>query len=592
MVQQLEVFNDPGVRRDASRKEQGASMLPFPHFPMRAVHDLGGVWEFAFLGDAELDALDPAAVVFNDRLAVPGVFDATPAYAGKRGVACYRTTVAASPGTAGVLRLGGCGFNTRVFVDGVLAGRCDLPYSGFTVFAPASSGRERVLVVAVDNRYDRGRQPLMEPWYDFYGYGGIYRDVVWTEVRTPCWLDRARVTVLDPERGRVRLDIVLAGRVPAVCDFSVSFDGGGATTTKGVAVREGLARLELAVPNPRVWSPEHPALHTVTVGAGGDAVTERFGLRTIRTEGRDLLLNGRRLKLKGYCRHEAHPQFGPALPEMQLVQDLQLLRELGCNFIRGSHYPQSQRFLDLCDELGFLVWEEALGWGGRKEQWDLPAFLEANVAQIGAMVANSFNHPAVILWGFLNEGQSHLPEYRPVYERCFAAARALDRSRPVTYATMYTRPPRFDLCLDLADVVAFNIYPGWYAHDGEAVRPLHEILPCIRRCLQDVAERGQGGKPFLLSEIGAAALYGWRDPLRAHYTEEYQAEYLDVVCREVMANDAIAGVSLWQFCDCRTYAGALALGRPRTFNNKGTFDEYRRPKQAAQVVKRIFGGAV
>lgn len=82
---------------------------------------------------------------------------------------------------------------------------------------------------------------------------------------------------------------------------------------------------------------------------------------------------------------------------------------------------------------------------------------------------------------------------------------------------------------------------------------------------------------------------GWRDALHAHYSEEYQAEYLETVCREVMTNPGILGVSLWQFCDCRTYAGAMALGRPRTFNNKGTFDEYRRPKQAAQVVKAAFG---
>jgi beta-glucuronidase len=273
---------------------------------------------------------------------------------------------------------------------------------------------------------------------------------------------------------------------------------------------------------------------------------------------------------------------------MQLLQDLQLLRDMGCNFIRGAHYPQSQRFLDMCDEMGLLVWEEALGWGYKESQWSNPAFTDANVAQVQAMVRNSMNHPCIVLWGFLNEGGSNLPDTRNVYERCFAAARALDSSRPVTYASNHAMPESFDQHLDLADVVALNIYPGWYASDREKVRPLDEIVPFIRRCQQTLAERGHSNKPFIISEIGAAALYGWRDQLHAHYSEEYQADYLETVCREVMANKGIAGVSLWQFCDCRTFSGALALGQPRTFNNKGSFDEYRRPKQAAQVVRTIF----
>jgi beta-glucuronidase len=566
-------------------------MLPYPLFPTRTTHDLSGVWDFAFLGDVDLDALDPESVRYNDRLAVPGVYDATPAYAGRRGVACYRTTVPTRPGTAGVLRFGGCGFNTRVFVDGSMAGRCDLPYTGFAVHVPPSTKAGRTLVVAVDNRFDRTRQPLLEAWYDFYLYGGIYRDVTWTEVESECAIERVRVTVEDLARGRVRLDAVLHGRVPTACDMSVSFDGGPAVLVQAVRVQDGVARTEAQVPNPRPWSPQSPFLHTVTVRVDGDAITERFGLRTVRTEGRSVLLNGQPLKLKGYCRHEAHPQFGPALPLMQVVQDLELLRDLGCNFIRGSHYPQDPRFLDLCDEMGFLVWEETLGWGYSEEQWRNPSFLEANLAQIRAMVANSYNHPCIILWGFLNEGASNTAEFRSIYEACARTLRSLDGSRPVTYATNRVLSAEGERCLDLVDVVALNIYPGWYAFDQNKVRPLDEILIYLEKYRAKVAELGQGHKPLLLSEIGAAALYGWRDAMHGHYTEEYQAEYLGIVCRKVMEDADIAGVSLWQFCDCRTFATARALGRPRTFNNKGTFDEYRRPKQAAQVVRSCFQGA-
>jgi beta-glucuronidase len=204
------------------------------------------------------------------------------------------------------------------------------------------------------------------------------------------------------------------------------------------------------------------------------------------------------------------------------------------------------------------------------------------------MVANGFNHPSIILRGFLNEGGSHLPENRPVYAACAQAIRDLDGSRPVTYATNRVLGVGGDQFLDLVDVVSLNLYPGWYAHDQNKVRPLDEILAYLARYRQRVEELGQGHKPLLISEIGAAALYGWRDQLHGHYSEEYQAEYLEIVCRKVMEDPGIAGVSLWQFCDCRTFASGRALGRPRTFNNKGTFDEYRRPKQAAEVVKSFF----
>ena len=110
----------------------------------------------------------------------------------------------------------------------------------------------------------------------------------------------------------------------------------------------------------------------------------------------------------------------------------------------------------------------------------------------------------------------------------------------------------------------------------------------IDECLDGLKQRGLSDKPFIISEIGAGAIYGWRDPICAHWSEEYQDEYLKIVCNEVVSNKNIAGVALWQFCDCRTYRGSHALGRPRAFNNKGIVDEYRRPKSAYKSVKNIF----
>lgn len=145
-----------------------------------------------------------------------------------------------------------------------------------------------------------------------------------------------------------------------------------------------------------------------------------------------------------------------------------------------------------------------------------------------------------------------------------------------------------DLFLEEVDVVSFNIYPGWYTQDRNNETPLDEICTRIDSNLAGLEERGLADKPYIISEIGAGAIYGWRDPICAHWSEEYQNEYMKTVCGKVVEDKRIAGVALWQFCDCRTYRGSYALMRPRAFNNKGLLDEYRRPKMAFYSVREIF----
>lgn len=559
-------------------------MMPYPHYPRRRIHSLDGLWHFAWLGEnVDLENLNPNAVACPERMSVPGCFDATPAYAGKRGTAVYRTTVQTTPDTPGLLTFGALGMWARVYVDGELLAESRQPYSQLEVPVPAAAAATRDIVVVSDNRFNRQRLPLLEQFFDFYAYGGIFRSVYWHELPARA-LDRVQLTTLDLASGRVRADVRFREAFTGKRTASLTVDGKLLPPVK-LTVRKGQADFEFTVPEPAPWSPASPALHTCELGVGDDAVAERFGLRTVGIADGVVAINGEPVKLLGYCRHEAHPQFGPALPLDQLVQDLHLLRDLGCNFVRGSHYPQDPRFLDLCDELGFVVFEESMGWGQQVEHFVDPVFQDLQAAQTETMVRKSYNHPCVALWGFLNEGASHKPESRAIYERLAATLRALDSTRLVTYASMH---PFDDLNLDLVDVVSINCYPGWYAQDKELVAPSAEIVPRLDAIRASLENRGFGGKPFLVSEIGAGAIYGWRDPLHAHWSEEYQQEYLRVVCEEVVKNPAIAGVALWQFCDGRTYASARALMRPRAFNNKGTLDEYRRPKLAYGTVRSIF----
>ncbi len=565
------------------------SMVPhFPRYDTRTVHVLDGLWEAAWLGAAgDPETVRPGDICWDGLMTVPGVFDSCPDHVRKRGcfaLRCFIDTV--HPSMRGRIRFGGLGLWGRVFVDGECLGTCQTPYAPWSVAVPPGSGTRRELVILIDNRFDPDRVPLFDPFFDFYGYGGVYRTVAWHEL-PDCALDRVTVTPLDLD-GNVRIDIRLDGHTSATLDATVSFDGGEKLVFEGLEVSKDLASFKTCVPSPRLWSPADPALHTLRLEIEGDSIIERFGLRTVAAEKGKILLNGKPVKLLGYNRHEAHPQFGPALPPQQLLHDLQHLRRLGCNFVRGSHYPQDQRFLDLCDELGFLVFEEALGWGTPAAHLADARFNELQEIQTRAMVRTSANHPCVILWGFLNECESHKPESDAAVARLAAAIREEDESRLVTFATNH---PFEERNYRQVDVVSVNQYPGWYPEDRDKERPLDEIEPLIDRVLAHLKAEGQEAKPFIISEMGAGAIYGWRDELEAHWSEQYQAAYLGILARRVVTDDRIAGVAIWQFCDGRTYADGHALGRPRAFNNKGSFDEYRRPKMAADTVRRIFTGS-
>ncbi|WP_100444655.1 glycoside hydrolase family 2 TIM barrel-domain containing protein [Glycomyces xiaoerkulensis] len=547
----------------------------------REVRDLDGVWDFAFLGDVDPDRVDPGSIVFDDVMAVPGCFDATPGHAGGRGLVAYRTRMRVTDPGRYRLVFDGVHHWCRVYWD---RSPVREHAGGFTRFfaevEDAEAGWAEV-VVLVDNRFDDSRSPLHLDYFDWYHFGGITRGVELHrlgEVR----IDGLRVLTEDVEARRVALAVDYSATEPAR-GVRLTVECGGRTVVDGSVDVEASGRIERSfeLPGAEPWSPSSPALHLVSVRLGEDDMVERFGLRRVGVEGARLAVNGEPLTLRGVNRHESHPQFGHAQPPGLLVADLEQIRDLGCNFVRGSHYPQDPLFLDLCDELGILVWSESIGWQYPAERLTDPSFIAAQLAHIDEMVAAAVNHPSIIMWGVLNESPSHEPENRPAYEKLLRELRVLDPSRPVTYASNHVYE---DLSLDLVDVVAVNCYPGWY--EGG----LADIPGELDRIAAHVDGSGHEDKPLIISEIGAGAVPGWRDAHHGMWTEEYQAELLRTVIEHLdEGQDRISGLSIWVLGDFRTTdAKDMLLGRPRSMNDKGVLDEYRRPKQAYGAVRGLF----
>lgn len=252
------------------------------------------------------------------------------------------------------LEFSGILLSAKIFWDGKLLAVDDLPFSGAGYEFEAETGLHE-LTVAVENHIDPDFNPLFTKDYDFYIYDGILRSVIWMELPPGKRFGRCRVRTMELETGRVRLEAELDGVPDGETSLSVSFDG-GAEKALVFECHTGTAAASCFVPDPRPWSPAVPCLHTVTLGFpdGSDVLTERFGISTVRAEKGRLFLIGEPLFLLGYKLHKVHPAFGYATPPAVMSGDLEILRSLHCNFIRGAHYPQEQEFLELCDELGFL----------------------------------------------------------------------------------------------------------------------------------------------------------------------------------------------------------------------------------------------
>jgi len=544
----------------------------------RAVTLLDGLWDFSYLGEVDRDAVDVAALTWTDRVPVPGCYDALPAYAGVRGLAAYRTTVQLQDDTPHRLVFEAVNLWCRVIADGTEIRQHAGGFTRFTADLPRGAG-EVELVVLVDNRFGP-HTPLHPSYADWYSYGGLVRSVELHRLGE-VWVDGLRaVPTLDP---------------PGV-DLALSWAGTGASTTAELAVlwngeqvlaeqvaldgSTGSLTRRLELPGAAPWSPQSPVLHRLEVRLADDDMVQRVGLRTFGVDGSRLVLNGEPVKLVGYGRHDLHPQFGPALPLAQLVVDAQLVVRSGANFVRGAHYPQDPRWLDLCDEMGLLVWCEALGWQQQPDDLD-EAYLRAYEQHLDEMVAAAAEHPSVVLWGLLNEGPTRHSRVRPAYQRLIGRLRELDPTRPVTYASLNGL---HDKCADLVDVVSVNAYPGWYFGYLDDVRGhLDEIAQAL-----DDAVGTQ--RPLILSEIGADALPGWRDDPPERWGEDYQSQLLEsVVDHLFFKGDRWSGLSVWVLHDFRTArVPERIVLRPAGVNRKGVTDELRRPKQAYRMLSRLF----
>jgi len=557
----------------------------FTQHKVRKQKELEGLWDFTILSDNE----NIFQKKFTHKMWVPGCWETHPEFSKFRGKALYKTTIECDRKTNLRFVFKGVSHTAEVFFDNFKITQHYNAYTPFDAIVKSVEKGKHELLVMVDNSFSED-SALHIP-NDYFTYGGIIRPIVMEEIND-IFIKRLEFSpaLIDDNTWTAEISVYVRNISDKAANVKIDGNLDNWHLDFGVwCVRE---EQELKISKKftfdgiRAWSSENPQLYLLNIRLWKDDsneciddLIERVGFREIKVSSSKIYINGKPVFFKGFNRHEDHPDYGCAIPFQMMVKDIELIKQSGANMIRTSHYPNDERFLDLCDEYGIYVWEENHARGLTLQQMQNPNFDIQCENCNREMVLNHYNHPSIVIWGILNECASHTPEGREKYKKQIEQIRKMDKTRPITFASCMHFS---DLCLDLIDIISMNIYSGWY-EDRDA-NEFFDKLYCW------IQQAGGAGKPIIISEFGAEGLYGFRDPFaRVKWSEERQADILEDNLKVYLNREEISGALIWQFCDCKvTEEGKVFLGRARTKNNKGVFDEYRRPKLAYDIVKKFF----
>jgi beta-glucuronidase len=401
------------------------------------------------------------------------------------------------------------------------------------------------------------------------------------------------VTVKTSLDGMVSIDLEASAPWSGKASVTISDDK---VEQKGSATLSGgKGSTVVALKGARPWSPEDPHLYTLTIrlenGATPDEYALKIGVRTIEAKGDKLLLNGKPVFLRGFGKHEDFILHGRGLDLAVLVRDFELLKWIGANSFRTSHYPYSEEALQLADEYGFLVIDEtpAVSQVFSDPQPVVDTRQRHLAGVIDELIARDRNHPCVILWSVANEPitkpfqtlddapADSVAKGTAFFKPLFEQVRRLDPTRPVALVSVQGGPSEW---VGLGDVICTNSYDGWYGISGN----LPEAEKVLTNELETLRER-HGDKPIVLTEFGADAVAGGHSQPAEMWTEDYQAELIAMYLRVAARYPYVIGTHPWAFADFKT---SESIMRVEGMNFKGVFTRDRRPKRAAHLLRQAW----
>jgi beta-glucuronidase len=475
-----------------------------------------------------------------------------------------------TPGRRVLLYFGGVNYDSHIYVNGKKAGHHT---GGFTAFnfdvTDELKDGENFVVVKVDNKRHADAVPTQI--FDWWNYGGITRDVLLVEV-SEHYLENYTLRIDNQDFKRMefsaRLNQALAGEKVRLRIPELKIDKTFETNPEGVVVASWKA-------SPKLWSPEDPKLYHVELIYNEETLTDEIGFRSIRTEGKKLLLNGRPIFLKGISMHEEKAYGGG---RANSTSDAHLLlswaKELGCNFVRFAHYPHNEHAVREAERMGILLWSEIPCYW--TIAWTNESTYQNAQSQLRDMILRDQNRANIIIWSIANE-TPHSAERDRFLSRLSTYARSLDSSRLISMAMEVTSAKNYvnrlnDNMNQYVDVVSFNQYVGWYRDVNDAPKMTWEI---------------PYDKPVIVSEFGGGAKYGLHGEKNQRWTEEFQENLYKENVAMLDKIDGLAGTTPWILKDFRSPRRVLP-GVQDYYNMKGLFSDKGEKKKAFFVLKEWY----
>lgn len=577
----------------------------------RSIYSLNGIWQFK-QGDH-----DPKTILGTDEfMAVPSSFNDVVVNNDKRlfvGDNWYERQVTMpriEKGEEVVVRFGSVTHQAYVYADGLLIGEHKGGFTPFECVIPECLYNQDTirLTVCANNELNYTTLPvgnymeevdengkvrkIVKENFDFFNYAGIHRNVILMTRPKTRIVDISIVSQLSKKLDKAEISVA----VETIGNYDklkiVIFDQDGQNLGEVVESK-------LLLKNPKLWEVLNAYLYTAKVDLYIkdkliDTYQESFGIRKIEVKKGQFLINNKPFYFKGFGKHEDVYINGRGLNEAANLMDMNLLKEMGANSFRTSHYPYSEEMMRLADKLGIVVIDEVpavglfqnfsaaldiLGEGEKpKNTWEVMQTKQAHEQIIDELIARDKNHPSVVMWVVANEPASHEDGAREYFEPLISRMKNADpEQRPVTLVNIMLATPDKDKVLDLLDVVCLNRYYGWYVAHGDlkkAVIGLKKELEAWQELYPD--------KPILITEYGADTLPGFHSMWEIPYTQEYQTDYYSANHAVFDQIENVVGEQVWNFADFETNVMLIRIKG----NHKGLFSRNREPKQIVRDIQK------
>jgi len=504
------------------------------------------------------------------------------------------------------LRIGSADYYSKLWINGKLVGENNcgfLPFE-FEISQFVEPSQKASIVILVNNelnestipqgissedyfRENRMREETFPPArFDFSPFGGIHRPVI-------------LYTTPKNYINKIKIDFKVINNMKAIAKIHVETQNikqGSIRTafkckdfiiSSEAELKQNASNFIFEIDNCNLWSPDNPFLYDFHVQAvDKNEITDEYempiGIREVKISNNKLLLNGKEIFIRGFGKHEDFWAIGKGLFLPLIVKDFQILKWIGANSFRTSHYPYAEEILYYADKHGILIIDEVPAVS-IDTRYVNETTINNHKSMLGRLVERDYNHPCVIMWAVGNEPNLvGADEYydgsgRNYWKQIFEYARTLDKTRPFTVPNCQ-RAGVDDPVFEFSDVLTINRYYGWYENPGQ----INKAIELMSNEMDTIYKKYN--KPVFVTEFGADTISGFHSTSDQLFTEEYQAKLLEEYIKLIESKDYTIGEHVWNFADFRTPQHFRRV----VMNMKGVFTRNREPKLAAFKIKELW----